>query len=72
MPVLAPAIEVRCGVSMTETSDAVERYATNLRIVYISHLDARQPFVTEVGPAIQVDGRNDLHVRETVPHAARQ
>ena len=63
MPVLAPAIEVRCGVSMTETSDAVERYATNLRIVYIVNLDARQPFVTEVGPAIQVDGGDDLHVR---------
>ena len=48
---------------MTKTSDAVVRYATNLRIVYIINLDARQPFVTEVGPAIQVNGRNDLHVR---------
>lgn len=43
---------------------------TDLRVVRVVDFNTRQPFITEVGPAVEVDCRDNLHVcymRETRP-----
>ena len=45
---------------------------TDLRVVHVVDFDARQPFIPEVGPAVEVDCRDDLHVRYAVVPRTRE